>query len=92
MATKQRRTKTSKKTNASSVGPVGIRTDVRSRPFLAGVIIKTAGRTAGITEKMVKELDKLYGTANPRESLFCLRNAHGAIRGYLEGDMQEGKK
>jgi hypothetical protein len=67
----------------------------RSRPYLAGIIIKKHTREAGITEEMVKELDTAYGKENPNESMFCLRNAWHAIRGFVtknnEADLtQEG--
>jgi hypothetical protein len=67
----------------------------RSRPYLAGIVIKKAGRDAGITDAMVAELDEAYGKPNPTESMFTLRNAWHAIRGYVtknnEGDLtQEG--
>lgn len=65
----------------------------RSRPYLAGLIIKKHTRDAGITDVMVKELDAAYGKENPAESLFCLRNAWHAIRGYNtknnEGDLEQ---
>ncbi len=64
----------------------GVR-EVRTRPFLAGIVIKNAGGLkAGVTEDMVAELDKLYGKTNPAESLFTLRNAWHAIRGILQGE------
>ena len=67
-------------TEEKVVHPPGIRL-VRSRPYLAGIIIRKHGLDAGATEAMVKELDKLYGKPNPTESQFCLKNAHHAIRG-----------
>lgn len=54
----------------------------RTRPYLAGVLIREHGEAAGVTAAMVAELDQRYGDANPRESMFCLRNAWHAIRGY----------
>lgn len=63
----------------------GVR-ETRTRPFLAGCLIKENGMGAGITDAMVAELDKQYGKTNPAESLFCLRNAWHSIRGYEEGD------
>jgi hypothetical protein len=75
-------------------GIPGVR-ESRSRPYLAGIVIKKAGREVGITKGMVDELDTAFGKVNPAESLFCLRNAWHAIRGYVkkgnEGDLtQEG--
>lgn len=59
----------------------GVRATI-TRPFLAGQIIKKHGRKAGVTEAMVTELDEIYGKANPAESMFTLRNAWHAIRGF----------
>lgn len=61
----------------------GVRTKV-TRPYLAGVIIQEHGRDVGITKEMADELDKRYGKKNPAESMFCLRNAWHAIRGFVE--------
>jgi len=69
-------------------GPAGVRAS-RSRPFLAGVLVKKYGRDAGVTEAMVAELDQVYGTENPTESLFCLRNAWHAIRGFNVKDTEK---
>lgn len=70
----------------------GVR-ESRSRPYLAGIVIKKHTRAAGITEVMITELDAAYGKPNPAESLFCLRNAWHAIRGYVtkenEGDLDQ---
>jgi hypothetical protein len=61
---------------------------VRTRPYLAGVIIAKYGLAAGVTGAMVAELDEAYGKPNPTESQFCLKNAWHAVRGYL--DLAEG--
>lgn len=64
----------------------GVR-ETRTRPLLAGVVIKKhGGLKAGVTEEMVQELDELYGKENPAESLFTLRNAWHAIRGFQKGE------
>lgn len=55
-----------------------------TRPYLAGCIIARHGLEAGVTQAMVKELDELYGKPNAAESLFCLKNAWHAARGYAE--------
>ncbi|GAB4143021.1 MAG: hypothetical protein Tsb009_13850 [Planctomycetaceae bacterium] len=55
---------------------------MKTRPYMAGVIIAKHGLAAGVTKEMVEELDKEYGHANPAESLFCLHNAWHAARGY----------
>ena len=57
----------------------------RTRPFLAGIIIQGHGREAGITKEMVAELDEAYGKPNEVESIFALRNAWHAIRGFSDG-------
>jgi outer membrane biosynthesis protein TonB len=59
----------------------GVR-EVVTRPYLAGQIIAKYGLAAGVTDDMVSELDDAYGKVNPAESLFTLRNAWHAIRGY----------
>ena len=64
-------------------GPSGVRI-CRGRPYLAGKIIKKHGHGPGITKEMVEELDREYGSAKPAESLFTLRNAWQAIRGFIE--------
>ncbi len=73
-------------------GIPGVR-PTRTRPYLAGIIIKKATRAAGITDAMVAELDEAYGKKNPAESMFCLRNAWHAIRGYVtkdnEGELED---
>ena len=71
-------------TAGNSGGPAvaGVR-PMRTRPYLAGVIIAKHGLAAGVTDAMVAELDAAYGKPNPRESQFCLKNAHHAARGYM---------
>ena len=61
--------------------PVGVR-PMRTRPYLAGVIIQQHGLAAGVTDAMVAELDEAYGKPNPTESQFCLKNAWHAARGF----------
>ena len=56
---------------------------MKTRPYIAGVIIAKHGLAAGVTNEMVAELDEQYGHANPAESLFCLRNAWHSARGYV---------
>lgn len=62
-------------------GPTGVRATV-TRPYLAGKIIAEYGINVGITDEMAKRLDEEYGKANPSESMFALRNAWHAIRGF----------
>lgn len=81
----------------------GVRTS-RSRPYLAGIIIKKNVKAkdgqklidTGVTPAMVAELDAAYGKENPAESMFCLRNAWHSIRGYItrdnEGDLEMAAK
>ncbi|QDS91886.1 hypothetical protein FF011L_06220 [Roseimaritima multifibrata] len=56
---------------------------MRTRPYLAGVVVAKHGLAAGVTDAMVAELDAAYGKPNPVESKFCLKNAHHAARGFL---------
>lgn len=55
---------------------------MRTRPYLAGVLIAKHGLAAGVTDEMVAELDELYGKANPTESAYRLRDAWHIARGY----------
>ena len=68
---------------AAAPGIPGVR-ETRTRPYLAGTLIAKYGPAAGVTEEMVAELDDLYGKVNPVESLFTLRNAWHAVRGFTE--------
>lgn len=64
---------------------------MRTRPYLAGVIIARHGLASGVTPAMVAELDEAYGKPNPTESQFCLKNAWHACRafaGVAEGAVQ----
>lgn len=63
--------------------PEGVRNS-RSRPYIAGLVIKKYGIEAGATQKMADEIDAAYGKPNPKESMFVLRNAWHAIRGWIE--------
>lgn len=92
---------------AKTTGP-GVR-ETLSRPYMGALILKKHAAAAdpngkvtlagllkvGVTEGMVTELDAAYGAENPRESMFVLRNAWHAIRGWItkdnEGDLQKGK-
>ena len=55
---------------------------MRTRPYLAGLIIARHGIAAGVTNAMVEELDEAYGKPNPTESTWCLKNAWHSARGY----------
>lgn len=61
--------------------PEGIRV-VKSRSYYAGVVIRKHGISAGITEAMVNELDKMYKKRNRQESMYRLRLAWHAIYGF----------
>lgn len=54
-----------------------------TRPFLAGQIIKEYGLDVGVTDEMIAELDRRYGTNKPRECAHILRHAWHSVRGYL---------
>lgn len=54
-----------------------------SRPFVCGRVLAEYGVLGGVTDEMVAAVDGTYPEANPRESLFALRNAWHAIRGYM---------
>jgi len=87
---------TSKKTEESkngkpksAAGPeyenlAGVRS-VLNRRFVAGTVIKTHGLPKGVTDEMVEEVDKLYGSSNPKASRSQLTDAWHAINGYVNG-------
>lgn len=91
-ATKRKAGKKTKVLNAASkdkavVAPQarsvpGVR-PMRTRTYLAGRIIAEYGLTAGVTGDMVTALDKAHGKPNSTESMYCLKNAFHAVRGYL---------
>lgn len=54
-----------------------------TRPFLAGQIIKEYGLEVGVTDEMIAELDRRYGTNKPRECAHILRHAWHSVRGFL---------
>jgi len=87
MATKQKSKKqpAKRQTKPAAAGPAtpGVRASTKTRPYLAGMVIKRHGLAAGVTPAMVAELDKLMGVANPVESTGRLKTAWHAIRGYL---------
>lgn len=66
-------------------GLPGVR-EMRTRPFLAGVVLKKHGLKKGITDEMTNELDDLYGKVNPRESFALLTCAWHIARGFQNGD------
>lgn len=67
---------------AAARQPSGPRDITTTRTYLAGQILKKHGIDSGVTDAMVKDLDKAAGKQNERESLFCLRNALNAIKGF----------
>lgn len=66
----------------------------KSRPYLAGIVVKKLGIESGVTQKHVDELNKAYGKPNDHQSWFVMRNAWHSVRGYMSGDVKEltGKK
>lgn len=68
----------------------GVRS-MATRPYLAGKVIAKHGLEAGLTDEMTKELDELFGRANPTESEGRLAGGWHSIRGYLDA-MAEAKK
>jgi hypothetical protein len=60
----------------------GVR-ESRTRPYIAGEILKEFGLDNGITPAMVAALEARYPKPNVRESEFALRNAWHAVRGFL---------
>lgn len=53
-----------------------------TRAYFAGVVLKKHGFANGITDAMVRELDKLYGKPSPRESRAMLRVGWNLCRGF----------
>ncbi len=82
-AKKKEAAEAAKKKKEADATP-GVR-KTRTRPFLAGVLIKQHGVKAGVTDEMVTELNEMYGKVNDAESMFTLRNAWHAIRGFAKG-------
>lgn len=62
----------------------------KTRPFLAGQIIREVGHDKGVTPEMVATLNERFGKENNTESEFALRNAWHAIRGW-ELQAEEGE-
>lgn len=55
-----------------------------TRMYYAGIVLKEHGYTdEGITQKMVDDLNVMYGKANQAESFYALRDAWHVIRGYI---------
>ncbi len=79
--TKDETRETTTKSEPKKPTTPGVRA-MRSRPYLAGVIIAKHGLAAGVTDAMVAELDEAYGKPNPTESTFCLKSAWHAARGF----------
>ena len=67
--------------NIKLTKPDGVRV-VKSRSYYAGIVIRKHGISAGITEEMVNELDKMYKKRNRQESMYRLRLAWHAIYGF----------
>jgi hypothetical protein len=55
---------------------------MRTRAACAGTVIAKRGHAAGVTEAMIREVDKMFGKPNDVESAICLRNAWHAINAY----------
>jgi hypothetical protein len=55
---------------------------LKSRSYCAGVVIRKHGISAGITEAMVNEVDKMHKKRNRQESMYRLRLAWHAIYGF----------
>ncbi len=72
-------------------GPEGVRAS-RSRPYIAGIVIKKHGMAKGITKEMIDEVNAAYGTPNDVESRGRLVNGWHSIRGFItknnEGDLE----
>ena len=58
-------------------------TSLRNRLFYAGALLKKNGLEYGVTEKGVKELNKLFGLANDSASECQMRFAWHAVNGFL---------
>jgi hypothetical protein len=55
-----------------------------TRTEVVGRVLARHGLDAKL-DNLIAEVDAEFGTANPRESIFALRNARNAIKGFLAG-------
>lgn len=67
---------------------VGVRYTA-GRPFVCGQVLLEHGVLGGLTPEMVAAVDAQYGDANPRESMFAIRNGWHVLRGYMGWDTAE---
>jgi hypothetical protein len=61
---------------------VGVRYTA-GRPYVCGQVLLEHGVLGGLTPEMVAAVDAQYGDANPRESMFAIRNGWHVLRGYM---------
>ena len=61
---------------------VGVRY-TRGRPFVCGTMLLEHGVLGGLTPEMVAAVDVAMDDANPRESMFAIRNGWHVLRGYM---------
>ena len=86
---KETKPKKEKKPKSKSIKNEGVPVVrlIKSRPFLAGVMIaEQDDLEIGITQEMVAELDERYGRSNPIESFNSLKFAWLCVRGYVFGE------
>lgn len=67
---------------------VGVRYTA-GRPFVCGQVLLEHGVLGGLTPEMVAAVDAQYGDANPRESMFAIRNGWHVLRGYMGWETAE---
>jgi hypothetical protein len=68
------------------VGKVAGVKSLRNRLFCAGVVLKKHGIEKGVTEKMIAEVDKLYGRSDMKASKAQLVGAWHVLNGFTNGD------
>lgn len=61
----------------------------KGRPYCAGVVLKSLPLGAEITDEMIKQVDDLCGTPNPKESKAWLLIASSIVAGYVNGMVAE---
>lgn len=81
---------TAKKAKAPE--PAKVKVPTHTRPYLTGVVLKKHGLNSGVTPEMVKDLNKLYGVPNDRESAAQLKWAIHVLRGYVAAGKSTTKK
>ena len=87
---KKDKSKASTKGKVGRVGPdvgtpKGVKS-IRNRLFCAGAVLKQSGLADGITDPLIKAVEKKHGKLNPMASKTQLGYAWHVLNGYLNGE------